>query len=86
MRIRRRWRRNLIIQLLGRSIGYNLLHRKISELGYPKTTIELVTIDNGFFLAKFSSDEDYEYANLRALEDFQQFNNDNRILIPTTIP
>ena len=61
-RICRPWKRTLIIKLLGRNIGYHLLLKKIQEIWRPKSLIDLVAIDNGFFLARFSSEEDYEYA------------------------
>ena len=61
MRIRRPWKKTLIIKLLGRSIGFSLLYRKINEIWRPKAPLELIAIYNGFFLAKFSSEEDYDY-------------------------
>lgn len=59
--LRKPRRKILIIKLLGRSIGYNLLARKIMDLKQPKA-MELVAMDNGYFLAKFYSSEDYNYA------------------------
>ena len=56
------WKRTLIIKLLGRNTGYHLLLKKIQEIWRPKASIDLVAIDNGFFLARFLSEEDYEYA------------------------
>ena len=61
-RIQRPWRQTLIIKLLWRSIGYHILYKKINELWRPKASVDFVAIDNGFFLAIFLSDEDYEYA------------------------
>ena len=61
IRIRRPWRRTLIIKLLGENIGYNLHYRKILELWKPTASVDLVAIDNGFFLAWISSEEDYEF-------------------------
>ena len=48
-RIRRTWKRTLIIKLLGRNIGYHLLLKKINELWKPKASVNLVAVDNGFF-------------------------------------
>ena len=62
VRIRLPWKKTLIIKLLGRSIGYNLLLKKINDLWRPKVSITLVSLDNGFFIAKFSSKDDYNYA------------------------
>ena len=63
-RIRRPWKHTLIIKLLGRRIGFTLLLRKIRELWRPKAAVDLVALDNGFFLTKFSSKDDYEYVML----------------------
>ena len=65
IRIMRLWRRTLIIKLLGRNIGYNLLYRKIHELWKPKASVDLVSIDNGFFSIRFSSEEDYEFTKYK---------------------
>ena len=51
-------------KLLDRSIGFTLLLKKIIELWRPKAARDLVATDNGFFLIKFSSEYDYEYAML----------------------
>ena len=61
-RLRKPWQHTLILKLLGRSIGYNMLLRKIKEMWRPKAEVEIVAIDNGFFLAKFASVDDYEFA------------------------
>ena len=60
--IRLSWKKTPIIKLLGRSIRYNLLLKKINNLRRPKASITLVALDNGFFLAKFSFEDDYNYA------------------------
>ena len=65
IRICKLWKQTLIVKLLGRTIGFNLLLRKIRELCRPNAAVDLVAIDNGFFLAKFSSLEDYEYDKFR---------------------
>ena len=62
IKIHRPWKQSLIIKLLGRSIGYNILLRKIKNLWRPKAALDLVVMDNGFFLVKFSSLDDYELA------------------------
>ena len=64
IRLRKPWQNTLIIKLIGRSIGFILLLRKIKEIWKPKASIDLVALDNGFFLAKFASMDDYEYAML----------------------
>ncbi|XVE49009.1 hypothetical protein DITRI_Ditri01bG0047500 [Diplodiscus trichospermus] len=61
-RLRRPWRQTLIVKVLGRSIGYNYLLRRIKALWMPKAQIELVAIDNDYFIVKFESKEDYDFA------------------------
>ena len=39
-RIRRPWKRTLIIKLLRRMIGFNMLYKKINELWRPKDLVE----------------------------------------------
>lgn len=60
--IRAPWKQTLIIKVMGRSVGYTYLLRRITALWRPKGKMELVAIDNDYFLVKFSSVEDYEYA------------------------
>ncbi|XP_031116795.1 uncharacterized protein LOC116020462 [Ipomoea triloba] len=43
-------------------LGYSYLLRRLTSLWRPKARIELVTIDNGYFLVKFYSMDDYEFA------------------------
>ena len=64
-RLRKPWKQMPIIKILGRRIGYTLLLRKINELWRPKAMVDLVALDDDFFLAKFSAVDDYEYAMLR---------------------
>ena len=56
-RIRKSWAKTLILKLLGRNVGFNL-----KELWRPKSPFELIAIENGYFLVRFMSADDYEYA------------------------
>ena len=67
VRIRLPWKKILIFKLVGMSIGYNLLLRNINDLWRPKVYIALLAPDNGFFLAKFSYEDDYNYAKFEGL-------------------
>lgn len=59
--IRRPWLQTLIVKVMGRKVGYAYLLRCIKTLWHPKGKIELVAIDNDYFLVKFESKEDYEF-------------------------
>ncbi|XP_073273316.1 uncharacterized protein [Primulina huaijiensis] len=47
---------------MGRSIGYNYIFRRIEALWKPKAPIDLVALDNDYFIVRFASIDDYYYA------------------------
>ncbi|PPR84505.1 hypothetical protein GOBAR_AA36209 [Gossypium barbadense] len=47
------------IKLFGRNIGYGALNNRISSLWNPSMPFHLMDIENGYFLAKFKSPDDY---------------------------
>lgn len=49
----------VVIKLLGRNIGYGALNNRISNLWNPSMPFHLMDIENGYFLAKFQSPDDY---------------------------
>ncbi|XVF81050.1 hypothetical protein PTKIN_Ptkin15bG0125300 [Pterospermum kingtungense] len=61
IRLRRPWSQTLIIKVMGRSVGYNYLNR-LKVLWKPKSAIDLIALENEYFLVKFSSLEDYDFA------------------------
>ncbi|KAH1038575.1 hypothetical protein J1N35_040318 [Gossypium stocksii] len=50
----------MILKLLGRNIGFSILQNRIYSLWKPLSTVHLMDIENGFFLAKFVNKIDYE--------------------------
>ncbi|XP_019155204.1 PREDICTED: uncharacterized protein LOC109152077 [Ipomoea nil] len=62
IRIRRPWRRTLIIQLMGRAIGYNYLVRRLRTLWKPEGHMELIDLEHEYFLARFELQRDYDIA------------------------
>ncbi|XP_031119048.1 uncharacterized protein LOC116022464 [Ipomoea triloba] len=60
-RLRRPWRRTLIIKLLGRKVGYSFLMNRLQRMWKPEASFDLITLDQDFFLAKFESLRDYEF-------------------------
>ncbi|OMP01056.1 hypothetical protein CCACVL1_03183 [Corchorus capsularis] len=60
--IRRKWVRCLIVKLLGRSISYKVLYDRLQKLWQLKGEITLVDLDMGYFLVRFVSNDDYEFA------------------------
>ncbi|KAK5838563.1 hypothetical protein PVK06_007294 [Gossypium arboreum] len=50
----------VVIKLLDRNIGFLSLQDKISNLWRPSMSFHLMDIENGYFLVKFHSKEDYD--------------------------
>lgn len=65
VRIRRPWKQTLIIKVLGRTVGYTYLLKRLKTLWRPKAAMDLVTIENDYHLVRFSSIIDYEFAKLQ---------------------
>lgn len=56
------WRRSLVINVLGKEVGYRLLLNRIQKLWNPKGTMDMIDMKNNHFLVMFSSDSDLSYA------------------------
>lgn len=61
-RLRRPWRRLLIIKVLGRKVSYSYLLQRLEWTWKPESPFELITLDLDYFLAKFESLSNYEFA------------------------
>ncbi|XP_031112012.1 uncharacterized protein LOC116015986 [Ipomoea triloba] len=61
-RLRRPWRKLLIIKVLGRRVSYSYLRQRLLKMWKPEATFELITLDLDFYLAKFEALHDYEFA------------------------
>ncbi|XP_019178353.1 PREDICTED: uncharacterized protein LOC109173568 [Ipomoea nil] len=61
-RLRRPWRKSLIIKLLGRTVGYSFLLQKLQRMWKPEAPFELIALDLDYFLVKFESTRDLETA------------------------
>ncbi|XP_031124237.1 uncharacterized protein LOC116026951 [Ipomoea triloba] len=62
--MRKRWENTLIVKVLGKVVGYNYLLRRLRTIWAPKCGMDLIAIQNGYFLARFASVTDYEHARL----------------------
>lgn len=60
--LRQRWRQSLIIKLWGRKVGYNYLQKKLQSMWRLKAFMDLVALENDYFLVRFYSKDDYEFA------------------------
>lgn len=59
--LRRPWRQSLIIKVLGRGIGFTYMLNRIKSLWKPKAEIQMIAIENDYFLVKFASRMDYHH-------------------------
>ncbi|XP_019173812.1 PREDICTED: uncharacterized protein LOC109169384 [Ipomoea nil] len=60
--IRAPWKKTLIVKVMGRSVGYAYLLRRLGSMWKPKGSLELIAIENGYFLVRFGSVDDIEFA------------------------
>ncbi|KAF7831394.1 uncharacterized protein G2W53_013727 [Senna tora] len=61
-RLNKPFKKALIIKLLGKTIGFKFLLRKVNQLWGRTGEIELVDLGNEYFLAKFDTYSDREFA------------------------
>lgn len=59
-RIRGPWSRAIIVKLVGRSVGFDYLKSKLSQLWKPSARMDCVDLGFGFFLVRFYSKEDLD--------------------------
>ena len=59
--IRKPWARTLIVKVYGRTVGLNFLQAKLLALWKPAGRLDCVDLSDGFFLARLSLKEDFEY-------------------------
>lgn len=60
--LRDKWRQSLIVKLWGRKIGYAFLKRKLQTMWRPKAFMDVVALENDYFLVRFFSKDNYEFA------------------------
>lgn len=58
-RIRAQWTKALIVNVIGRTVGYSFLHPRILSPWKPSGKMECVNLGQDFFLTRFSVKEDY---------------------------
>lgn len=50
----------MILKLPGRNIGFSMLQNKILSLWKPTSNVQLMDIENGYYLANFDNKRDCE--------------------------
>lgn len=60
--LRGKWRNSLIVKVWGRTVGYTYLLKRLKTIWKPKAFLDLVALENGYFLVKFYAMEDYKFA------------------------
>ncbi|XP_031096887.1 uncharacterized protein LOC116001136 [Ipomoea triloba] len=61
-RLRRPWRRTLIIKVLGQKVSYSFLLDRLHKMWKPESSFDLIALDQDYYLAKFESLRDNEFA------------------------
>ncbi|KAK5839337.1 hypothetical protein PVK06_008115 [Gossypium arboreum] len=52
----------VVVKLLGRNIGYGVLHNQIYNLLRPSQPFRLMDVENGYYLVQFQNRDDYDMA------------------------
>lgn len=52
----------MIIKFWGRAVGYDYLVRRLKNMWKPKAFMDLVALENDYYLVKFYSVEDFKFA------------------------
>ncbi|KAL4304140.1 hypothetical protein GQ457_10G010950 [Hibiscus cannabinus] len=52
----------IIVRLLGRNIGYQVLLNRLHALWHPRGEFQLIDLDSNYFLVRFEDPRDYELA------------------------
>lgn len=64
LRLRNPWKHTLIVKVWVRQVGYAYLLRRNTSLWKPKAKMDLIAMENNYFLVKFYSIDDHEHAQL----------------------
>lgn len=56
------WKDAIVIKLLGKKIGYNLMKDNLKRVWKPTSGFDIMDVDNGFFMVKFDMAVDREKA------------------------
>lgn len=52
------WRDALVIKLLGKFVGYRVLHERLQRLWKPSGGFDILDVDNGYYMVKFDLQAD----------------------------
>ncbi|XP_019173794.1 PREDICTED: uncharacterized protein LOC109169367 [Ipomoea nil] len=63
-RLRRPWRRSLILRVLGRTVGYSFLLQRLQRMCKTQASFDLIALTNDCYIAKFETLADYEAVKL----------------------
>lgn len=57
----RPWRNSIIVKLLGKRIGLNMLRTRLSRLWQPSGMMEVIDLDFEYFIVRFANRDDYSH-------------------------
>src|ERR1044072_6199134 len=55
------WHNVVIVKLLGKKVGMQFLKDRLRKLWNPSGEMEVIDLDKGFFIVRFSNREDYKF-------------------------
>ncbi|KAH7867540.1 hypothetical protein Vadar_034652 [Vaccinium darrowii] len=60
-KLRRPWRKALIVKLLGRTVGYRVLRQRVEQAWKLRGNFQMVDLEEGYYLVRFATKEDYHH-------------------------
>ncbi|KAK7289688.1 hypothetical protein RIF29_03530 [Crotalaria pallida] len=63
-RIQKPWKKGIIVKLLGRKIGFRALETRLNQMWAKWGVINIIDLENDYFLVKFSNEDDLSNAVL----------------------
>ncbi|XVF76607.1 hypothetical protein PTKIN_Ptkin13bG0279400 [Pterospermum kingtungense] len=61
-RLRKCWSKAVIIKLLGHTVGYNFLIRKLKALWQVRSTMDVIDVGNDVYVVRFANSDEMERA------------------------
>lgn len=61
-RLRSKWSNALIVKLLGHTVGYNFLVRKLRSLWHIQSGFDVIDVGHDVYVVRFASKKEYEHA------------------------
>ncbi|XVE79881.1 hypothetical protein DITRI_Ditri14bG0092700 [Diplodiscus trichospermus] len=59
-RLHRQWSRALIVKLIGHSVGYNFIFRRLKAIWHVVLAMDVIDVGNDCYIVRFADSREYE--------------------------